>query len=154
MSTRPNKAETHWMRLTVGGDKLSYDGPTATQCARLITTKILLNSVVYTILALFMCTDIHDLYYNTPTVDFEYRKLPLCMFSQEIVEQYNLKECVVADGYVYMETRKGMPGLKQAGRLASDQLINNLTRNGYAPVPHILPLWRHHTSDFFFTPHR
>ena len=138
------------MRITVGGDKLSYDGPTATQCASLITTKILLNSVVSTILALFMCADIHDFYYNTPMVDFEYMKLPLSMFPQEIVEQYNLKDCVAADGYVYMEIRKGMPSINQAGRLASDRLTKNLARNGYTPVRHTPSLWRHHMSDLFF----
>ena len=69
-SIRPNKAEKHRVLITVGVDKLSYDGPTAAQCASLITTKILINSVVSTILALFMCTDIHDFYYNTPMVDF------------------------------------------------------------------------------------
>ena len=62
MYIRPNKVETHWVRITVGGDKISYDGPTATQCASLITTKILLNRVVSTILDLFMCADIHDFY--------------------------------------------------------------------------------------------
>ena len=98
MSTRPNKAETHRVCITVGVDTLSYDGPTATQYASLITTKILLSSVVSIILALFMCADIHDLYYNTPMVDFEYTKLPLSMFPQEIVDQYNLKDRVAADG--------------------------------------------------------
>ena len=48
-------------------------------------------------------------------VDYEYMKLPLSMFPQEIVKQYNLKDRVAAGGYVYMEIRKGMPGLKQAG---------------------------------------
>ena len=115
VSISPNKAETHRVRITVEGDKLSYDGPTATQCARLITTKILLDGVVSTILALFMCADIHDFYYNTPMVDFEYTKLPLSMFPQEIVEKYNLKDCVATDGYVYMDIIKGMPGLKQSG---------------------------------------
>ena len=62
MSIRPNKTETHRVRITVGGDKLSYYGPTATKCASLITTKILLDSVVSTILALFMCAEIHDFY--------------------------------------------------------------------------------------------
>ena len=112
VSIRPEKAETHQVSITVGGDKISYDGPTATQCTSLITTKILLNSVVSTILALFMCVDIHDFYYNTPMVDFEYMKLPLSMFPQDIIDQYNLKDLVAADGYVYMEIRKGMPGLK------------------------------------------
>ena len=68
MSTRHNKTETHQVRITIGGDKLSYEGPTATQCTSLITTKILLNSVVSTILDMFMCVDIHDFYYNAPMV--------------------------------------------------------------------------------------
>ena len=100
MSIRPNKAETLQVCITVGGDKLSYNGPTATQCASLITTKLLLNSVVSPILDLFMCTDIHNFYLNTPMVDFEYMKLPLSMFPQEIFEQYNLKYLVAAGGYV------------------------------------------------------
>ena len=87
----------------MGGDKLSCDGPTATQCTSLITTKILLNRIVSTILALFMCADIHNFYYSTPMVDFEYIKLPLSMFPQKIVVQYNLKDRIAADGYVYME---------------------------------------------------
>ena len=70
MSIRTNKAETHRVQITVGGDKLSYDGPTAMKCASLITTKILLNSVVSVILALFMCAEIHDFYYNTLVVYF------------------------------------------------------------------------------------
>ena len=53
-----------------------------------------------------------------------------------IFEKYNLKDRVAADGYVYMEIRKGMTGIKQAGLLSSDQLTKNLASNGYAPVPH------------------
>ena len=44
-----------------------------------------------------------------------------------------------------------MPGLKQAGRLASDRLTKNLARDGYVPVPHAPSLWRHHTSDLVFS---
>ena len=55
-----------------------------------------------------------------------------------------------ADGYVYIDIRKGMPGLKMSGRLASERLTNNLSRFGYAPVPHTPSLWRHHTSDLVF----
>ena len=49
-----------------------------------------------------------------------------------------------------MDIRRGNPGLKQAGRLASDRLTKNIERNGYAPVPHTPSLWRHHTSDLIF----
>ena len=58
------------------------------------------------------------------------------MFSLEIVQQYNLKDMVASDGYVYTEIRKVTPGLKQDGRLAINRLTNNLDRNGYALVPH------------------
>ena len=83
-----------------------------------------------------MCVDIHDFYHNTPMVYFEYMKLSLSMSPQEIVHQYNLKYLVAAEKYVYTEIRKGMMGLKQAGRLAINRLTKNLSRNGYAPVPH------------------
>ena len=73
------------------------------------------------------------------------------MFSQEIIDHYNLKDLVAADVYVYMEIRKGVPGLKQAGRLSRDPLTKNLASNGYAPVPHTPSLWRHHTSDPMFS---
>ena len=53
-----------------------------------------------------MCVNIHDFYYNTLMVDFEYMKLPLSMLPQEIAEKYNLKDRVAADGYVYTEIRK------------------------------------------------
>ena len=56
--------------------------------------------MVETILAMFMCADIHDFYYSTPMVDFEYMKLPLSMFPQDIIYQDNLKYLVAADGYV------------------------------------------------------
>ena len=77
-------------------------------------------------------------------------KLPLSMFNQEITDQYNLKDLVAVVSYVYMEIRKGMPGLKQAGRLARYQLTKNLARNGYAPVSHTPSLWCHHMSDLVF----
>ena len=67
---RPNKAEICRVCITLGVDNISYDGPTTTQRASLITTNILINRVVSTILDLFVCADIHDFYYNTPMVDF------------------------------------------------------------------------------------
>ena len=38
-------------------------------------------------------------------IDFEYMKLPLSMFPQEIVKKYNLQKLVESDGYIYMEIR-------------------------------------------------
>ena len=96
---------------------------------------------------MFMCADIHDFYYTTCMVDFNYTKPLLSMFPQGIVQQYNLKDLVAADGYFYMKIRKGITGLKQTGRLASNRLTKNLARNGYIPLKHTPYLWRHHTTD-------
>ena len=38
------------------------------------------------------------------------------------------------DGYVYCEVRKGMYGLKQADRLAFDNLVKLLAPHGYFPI--------------------
>ena len=83
--------------------------------------------MVFTILALFVCADIKNFYYNTPMVNFEYMKLPLSMSPQEIIDQYNLKDLVAADGNIYMDIRRGVPGIKQSGRLSS--VTCNLTRS-------------------------
>ena len=72
---RPNKAEVYRVRNCAGGDKLVYDGPTATQCASLTTTKILLNSTISTPGARFTCTDVKNFYYDTPMAIFEYMKI-------------------------------------------------------------------------------
>ena len=73
------------------------------------------------------------------------------MSPQDIVHQYNLNHLVVAYGYIYMDIRNIIKGLKQAGRLASNHLTKNLTINGYILVPHTPYFWRHHTSDLVFS---
>jgi hypothetical protein len=49
-----------------------------------------------------------------------------------------------------MEIQKGMPGLKQAGRITNDQLTTHLAKFGYHLVPITPSLWTHDTrpSDF------
>ena len=73
---------------------------------------------------------------------YEYMKLPIKLIPQEVVDQYHLLD-LVSDGFIYMEIRKGMPGLKQAGRLANDRLQAHLKQFGYAPVPRTPSLWKH-----------
>ena len=44
----PHKTETHRVRLTMGGDKISSEGPVSTSSVYLTTTKIHWNSVLST----------------------------------------------------------------------------------------------------------
>jgi hypothetical protein len=69
-----------------------------------------------------MMMDIKNYYMGTPLSRFEYMKMLLSRFSEEIVQKYNLNTLAV-DGWVYIEIRKGMYRLKQAGLLANQLLL-------------------------------
>jgi hypothetical protein len=58
---------------------------------------------------------------------------------------------VEPDGYVYCEVRKGMYGLKQAARLAFNNLVKLLAPHGYYPIRASPGLWRHKTRPTVFT---
>ena len=146
---RPLKTETHRVRITVGGDKLTYNGDASSTCAAITTVKTLLNSVISTPAARFSTIDIKDFYYGTPLKDFEYMRIPIKLIPEEIIVQYDL-HAIEHEGYVYMEIRKGMPGLKQAGRIAQDRLTAHLAPYGYAPVPRTPSLWHHKTNSVTF----
>jgi len=63
---RPQKEETHRMRMTAGGDSLEYAGNTrSTESASLETIKIHWNSVLFTPKARYMTMDISNMYLNT-----------------------------------------------------------------------------------------
>jgi len=68
--------------------------------------------------------------------------MPLTLFPTDIIEYYKLMDKAL-DGYVYMEIRKGMYGLPQAGVLANKLLKECLAQHGYFEQPHMPGLWRH-----------
>ncbi len=57
-------------------------------------------------------------------------KMPITLFPTDIIDHYRLTEKAL-NGYVYMEIRKGMYGLPQAGILANKLLKERLARHGY-----------------------
>jgi hypothetical protein len=69
---RPQKAEPHRTRLTVGGDRLGYPGAVSTTTVKLTRAKCLLNSKISTPDARFMVADIKDFYLNTPMEPYKY----------------------------------------------------------------------------------
>jgi hypothetical protein len=105
----------------VGGDRLDYNGETATSTADIKTFKILINSTLSTKYAKMMTTDVKNYYLGTPLPRYEYMRLPISILPNEIIEKYHLKRLAV-DGWIYLEIRKGMYGLKQAGILANQLL--------------------------------
>lgn len=149
VADRPRKAEEERVRVTVGGDKVDYPGEVSTKTSELVTAKVLLNSVISDPDALFMCADVKDFYLNTNLPRKEYIKIPINIIPQEIIDLYNLMDLVV-DGYVYVEVSKGMYGLPQAGRVASDELLPRLKAAGYTPTGRVPGLFRHKSNSIVF----
>jgi hypothetical protein len=147
---KPHKKEKERVRLTVGGDILDYSGDVATSTADITTFKILINSTLSTKDAAMTMMDIKNYYLGTPLPRFEYMKMLLSRFPEEIVQKYNLNALAI-DGWVYIEIRKGMYGLKQAGLLANQLLQTRLAPFGYYPARHTPGLWLHNTRPISFT---
>jgi hypothetical protein len=147
---KPHKKEKERVRLAVGGDRLDYSGDVATSAADITTFKILINSTLSTTYAAMMMMDIKNYYLGNPLPRFEYIKMPLSRFPEEIVKKYNLNALAV-NGWVYIEIRKGMYGLKQAGLIVNQLLQTRISPFGYYPTHHTPGLWLHKTRPISFT---
>jgi hypothetical protein len=75
------------------------------------------------------------MYLETPLDRYECMKIPLSLIPQDIIDHYHLHEKAL-NGYIYMEIRKGVYGLPQAGILANKLLKKCLARHGYYEQPH------------------
>lgn len=150
-SYRPGKANPYRVRWTVGGDQIDYyPFDVSTKNADLTAAKLLFNSVLSTPNAKFLTADLKDLYLGTPMSRYEYMRIPVWMLPEDIIEQYNLTPLIV-NGFVYVEIRRGMYGLPQAGRLANDRLVEFLAPHGCKPCALTPGLWRHDTRAIVFS---
>ena len=112
---RPEKAETHRTRLTVGGNLIIFPSDVTTPTADLIKANLIFNSVLSTKNSKFMCAEIANFYLNNPMARYYYMKLPLDRILEKIIQQYNLRR-LAHKGFVYMEIQKVMYGTPKAGK--------------------------------------
>ena len=80
----------------------------------------------------------------------KYMKIKVSEIPDDVINHYNLNDLAHDDGYVYIEIRKGMPGLKQAGRIANKRLATHLVKYGYHPTPNTPALWTHKDRNISF----
>jgi hypothetical protein len=121
----------------VDGDRIEYSGDVTTSTSDITTFKILINSTLSTKDAVTMMMDIKNSCIGTPLTRFKYMKMVLSRCPEDIFQKYNLNALAV-DGWVYLEIRKGMYGLKQAGLLANQLLQTRLAPFGYYTAYHFL----------------
>jgi hypothetical protein len=147
---RPQKGKAERTRLTVGGILISCPYDVSTDMSDLTTAKLVINSTISTPGARQLLIDVKNYFLGTPLAIYEYMQLALNTLPEEIVLQYNLR-AIAHNGYVYLEIRKGMYGLPQAGILANQLLVKCLAPFGYAPVTHTPGLWKHESCPILFS---
>ena len=88
----------------------------------LLNIKLFLNSTISTPGARFMTPNTKYFYLMMPMERYEYMRLKIADLPKDLVKQYNLREMVTKDGYVYFEISQEMYGLPQSGMLSQKQL--------------------------------
>ncbi len=146
----PQKADPHGICITAGGNLINYPGELSTQIADLTTSKLMWNSVLSTAGAKYMCLDIKNFYLTAPLDQFEYMKMPIDLFPEWIVKQYELMKHVL-NGFIYLKMRRAMWGLPQGGILANKLLQRRLLPHGYYKCNNTPGLWKHERRPISFT---
>jgi hypothetical protein len=85
----------------MGRNLVNYPGDCGTPTADLLTIKLMFNSIISTPNAKFMTIDIKDFYLMTPMDRYEYLRMKLELFSQDIINEYGLHDKADADGNVF-----------------------------------------------------
>ena len=147
---RPQKEDKNRVRITAGGNLISYPFELTTRTADLTTSKLLWNSTISTKGAKYMCADAKNFYLATPLDRYEYMKMPVELIPPEFIELNNLSS-KIKNGYLYMEIQKGMYGLPQSGILANKLLKERLAVHGYHEAEHTPGLFYHETRPIWFT---
>ena len=98
-----------------------------------------------------MSIDIKDFYLCTPMKRYEYFRMKLELFPEDIIQEYDLRNKVDATGNVHCEVRRGMYGLPQAGIIAQELLQERLLKAGYRQSKVTPGYWKHDWRPISFT---
>ena len=148
---RPEKDEPWRLRITCGGDRLQYTGDTTTHSASMETIKCQLNNIVSSPGSKCAAGDISNMYLESVLPEAEYVRFRLELIPRAIIEQYNLDSLVTKNGFIYARVNKAWYGLKQAGKIAHDDLVKRLSEAGYKKHSQVEGYFRHETRDIDFT---
>ncbi len=146
----PPKEDPYRIRITAGGNLLTYQGNVSTRTADLSTLKLLWNSVLSTEGVKYMCLDINSFYLTAALNYFKYMQMLLSVFPEWIKKQYKLDKHA-QNSFVYLRMERAVWGLPQAGILANKLLRKQLAPHGYYECINTPGLWRHEWRPITFT---
>jgi hypothetical protein len=149
---RPQKTETHRVGMTAGGDKPDYPGDPSAPTVSMLGPKIHINSTISDAKhsARHLGLDIKNYFLGTPMAYYQYIRVPQPVIPQEVWNGSRYQIHIANHGYVYLEVRRGMYGLKEAAIIAFNQLIQKLAPSGYEPMAFTPGFWRHCTRKTTF----
>ena len=133
----------------MGGNLLDFTGNISAPTVSFNTAKCVFNIVVSTPGDRCLLADIKNFNLNIILPDPEFMRIPLKIIPQEIIDTYDLKALVEDQGWIYMRTKKGVYGLKQAGIIENQELVKQLAPFGYYPVKHTPSLLVHNRKKNF-----
>jgi hypothetical protein len=124
---RPQKTETHRVRMTAGGDKLDYPRDASSPTVPMLDAKIHINSTISDAKqgARHLGLDIKNYIIGTPMAYFQYLRVPQSVIPPEVWDDPRYTIAIVNNGYVYLEIRRGMYGLKKPPSSRSTSLSRN-----------------------------
>ena len=143
------EAPIYRVRGTYGGDRGDYCGETTALVAAMTAVKINLNAMVSED-ANWMTIDISDYYLGTPMEKPEYMILQRHQIPSATIASFNL-EPLFQEDKIMLKVVKAIYGLKQAGKLAQDRLIEHLAKHGYHQMEHTPCAFYHETRSTTFT---
>ena len=97
-----------------------------------------------------MTLDIRDFSLQSFLEEPEFLRIHGKYFLEDIRSKYDISSMIAQDGYVYCKVQRGLYGLKQAAKLARNQLVKHLAKFGYHPSPHAPNIWFHDTKPTKF----
>jgi hypothetical protein len=127
-----------------------FPGDVSTPTADPTTAKLVINHTLSTPNAKYMCGDIKNFYLGTPMARYEYLQLPITIIPQAIIDDYSLMR-LVHKGHIYLEIRRGMYGLPQAGIIVNQLITRRLQPHGYYQCQHTPGIWRHQWRPLLFS---
>jgi hypothetical protein len=144
-----NKEGPNRVCITVGGNLINHPFELTTRTTDMVSSKLLWNSTISMKSARFAEANIKNIYLDMPLDWYEYMKMPISLFPQDIIKHYGLLDNLL-NGYVYMEICKGMYGLLQASILANKLLKKRLANHGYYQRLQTPGLWRHKSRQICY----
>ena len=138
--------------MTAGGNRLDYPGNTSSPAVSMLDAKLHINSTISDAHkgARYFGIDLKNFYLDTPMTYYQYIRVLPKMIPKEVWDDPRYTIHISANRFVYLEIRRGMYGLKEAGVLAFEQLARHLAPHGYKPTSYTPSLWRHATRPTIY----